>query len=96
MVAGNSKLENEIGVANGFPNMDLKQDEIMLVKDVTDVLGLKQGDQVEISFDLFQSAVADLAKFKKILFNWESYRRQNKEFDKQSEALMSMFDIPRD
>jgi hypothetical protein len=53
MVAGNSKLENEIGVANGFPNMDLKQDEIMLVKDVTDVLGLKEGDQVEISFDLF-------------------------------------------
>jgi len=39
--------------------------------------------------------VADLAKFKKILFNFDVYARQNKEVETQSEALMAMFDIPK-
>jgi hypothetical protein len=38
MVAGDSQLENEIGVAKGFPLIDLQQDEIIMLQDVLDVL----------------------------------------------------------
>jgi len=44
------------------------------------VLSLKEGDQVEISYDIFQAAVSDLAKFKKIVFGFENYIKQNSEF----------------
>ena len=73
MVAGDSQLENQIGVAKGFPLVDLQQDEIIMLQDVLDVLQLKKGDEVEIHYDIFQSAVSDLAKLKKILFDFRSY-----------------------
>ena len=53
MVAGDSQLENEIGVAKGFPLIDLQQDEIIMLQDVLDVLQLKKGDSVEIHYDIF-------------------------------------------
>ena len=53
MIAGDSKLENEIGVALGFPRIELKRSEIVLLQDVLDVLGLKEGDKVDIQYDIF-------------------------------------------
>ena len=60
------------------------------------MLEIEKGDKVEISYDLFQSVVSDLAKFKKILFVFEDYFKSNSQYSKQSEALLSMFDIPVD
>jgi hypothetical protein len=48
MIAGDSKLENEIGVALGFPKAELKRSEVIVLQDVLDVLGLKEGDKVDI------------------------------------------------
>ena len=93
MVAGDSRLENEIGVANGFPHVDLKHNEVIMLQDVLDVLSLQNGDTVEIHFDIFQTAVSDLAKLKKILFDFENYKRLNKENKGQGEAIMDLLKI---
>jgi hypothetical protein len=52
MVAGNSLLENQIGVANGFPKINLKRGEIIMMKDVLDVLGVKEGDYIEATYEV--------------------------------------------
>lgn len=93
MVAGDSQLENQIGVANGFPNVDLKHNEVIMLQDVLDVLSLQNGDTVEIHFDVFQTAVSDLAKLKKILFDFENYKKMNKENKGQGEAIMDLLKI---
>ena len=77
MVAGDSSLENSIGVAHGFPQLELGQDEVIMMQDVMEVLELRVGDEIEISFDLFQAAVSELAKLKKILFSFEEFMKQN-------------------
>lgn len=53
MIAGNSKLENEIGIASGFPKIELQRGEIIILQDVLDVLNLGEGDEVTIHYDLF-------------------------------------------
>ena len=50
-----------------------------MLQDVLDVLHLRKGDEVEIHFDIFQSAVSDLAKLKKILFDFKAYQKMNKD-----------------
>lgn len=74
MIAGNSKLENEIGFANGFPNIELQRSEIIILQDVLDVLDLDEGDEVSIHYDLFQAAVTDLSRLKLILFDFKAFR----------------------
>jgi hypothetical protein len=59
-----------------------------------EVLEMSEGDTMEVSYDIFQSVVSDLAKLKKILFVFEDYVKANTLFKKQSEALLSMFEIP--
>lgn len=44
MVAGDSDLENDIEVAKGFPMINLKEDEMIILQDVLDVLELRSGD----------------------------------------------------
>ena len=46
MIAGDSKLERNIGVAPGFSNKVLKQDEMITTDDIMTVLGLKIGDMI--------------------------------------------------
>ena len=41
-----------------------------MLADIAEVLGFNDGDTVEVQYDVFQAAVSDLAKFKKILFNF--------------------------
>ena len=48
MVAGDSKRENKIGVANGFPKNDLFAGEVIVLQDALDVLGLNAGDKINI------------------------------------------------
>jgi len=48
MIAGDSKLENEIGVGNGFPQIDLARGEIIILQDILDVLGVNEGETIEI------------------------------------------------
>ena len=48
MIAGDSTLENDIGVAHGFPQLNLERGEIIILQDILDVLGLEEGDTVEI------------------------------------------------
>ena len=43
---------------------------------------MKEGDNIEISYDIFQSVVSDLAKLKKILFVFEDYVKANREHKK--------------
>ena len=71
MIAGDSKLENEIGVALGFPQIELQRSEVVVLQDVLDVLGLKDGDTVDIQYDMFQAAVSDLSTIRKILFDFD-------------------------
>ncbi len=40
MVAGDSILENQIGVAKGFPQLTLNQSEAIILQDILDVLDL--------------------------------------------------------
>ena len=42
-------MERDIGVAIGFPEIVLERNEIIVTRDLLDVLNLKVGDQVEIS-----------------------------------------------
>ena len=77
MVAGDSQLENQIGVARGFPQIELQRDEVIVLQDMLDVLQLKEGDTVEIHYDLFQAASNDLTKIKKILFDFENYKKMS-------------------
>ena len=75
MVAGDSKRENKIGVANGFPKTDLVAGEVIVLQDALDVLGLAAGDKINIQYDLFQAAITDLSKLKQILFDFEKFKR---------------------
>jgi hypothetical protein len=93
MVAGDSKLETQIGMSKGFPEIELGQDEVIMLDDMLEVLGLKPGDTFEIQFDLFQSAVAQLAKFKQVLFKFKDYASQTGDESKQSEAFMKLLEM---
>lgn len=73
MIAGNSQAENAIGIANGFPETELKRGEIIILQDVLDVLDLGEGDDVSIHYDLFQAAVTDLSRLKLILFDFKAF-----------------------
>ena len=64
MIAGDSQLENQIGIAKGFPTEELGEGEIIVLQDILDVLGLAPGDSVEVQIDVLQTAVSDLAKLK--------------------------------
>ena len=50
MFAGNSEAENAIGIANGFPKIELERGEIIILQDVLDVLDLGEGDTVSIHY----------------------------------------------
>jgi len=39
-ILGDTKLERDIGVADGFPNMILGRGELIVIKDLLNVLGL--------------------------------------------------------
>lgn len=52
-IIGDSKLERDLGVADGFPNMVLKKSEVLVIEDLLHVLDLKEGDNIELNFDLF-------------------------------------------
>ena len=80
MIAGDSNLENEIGVALGFPQIELQRSEIIILQDILDVLGLHDGDTVEIEYDFFQAAVSDLSTIRKILFEFEALRNSHKKY----------------
>lgn len=41
-------IERDIGVAVGFPTYILKRGEIIATSDLLDILGLDQGDEIEI------------------------------------------------
>ena len=73
MFAGNSEAENAIGIANGFPKIELERGEIIILQDVLDVLDLGEGDTVSIHYDLFQAAVTDLSRLKLILFDFKAF-----------------------
>ena len=94
MIAGNSQLENEIDVARGFPKLKLEQDEIIILQDVMDVLGLKEGDRLTVQYDLFQSAVSDLNLIKMILFNFPAYQKQYSQHRlSQGEAILKVLKV---
>lgn len=73
MIAGNSQVENEIGIANGFPKIELERGEVLILQDVLDVLDLGEGDTVHINYDVFQAAVTDLSRLKLILFDFKAF-----------------------
>ena len=60
-------------MAQGFPQIELKRGEIIVLQDILDVLQLKEGDIVEIHYDLFQAASSTLTKIKRILFDFENF-----------------------
>jgi len=47
MIAGDQRLERKINVAPEFPNRLYNQHEIATTTDVLNILGLKEGDQME-------------------------------------------------
>lgn len=93
MVAGDSELENQIGVANGFPRINLEKDEMIILEDVANVLGSRVGDEIEVQYDIFQSAVKQLANVKKVLFHFDEFKATLKKDQTQSEALLDYFDM---
>ncbi|CDW88470.1 permease-like protein [Stylonychia lemnae] len=51
IIYGDQKLERDIGVANGFPNHLLKENEAMVSKDLMGMLGLKIGEQILVRYE---------------------------------------------
>ena len=45
-------MERDFGVAIGFPDISLKRKEIIVTRDILDVLKLDVGDEVEITVRL--------------------------------------------
>ena len=54
MIAGDSKLERNLGVAPGFSNRILKQDELITTNDIMTVLGVSEDETISADFDLLQ------------------------------------------
>lgn len=52
MVAGDSKLERNIGIAPGFPVRTLKQDELITTSNILTVLNVEVGGYISTDFDL--------------------------------------------
>lgn len=99
MIAGNSQAENSIGIANGFPDIELKRSEIIILQDVLDVLDLGEGDDVSIHYDVFQAANTDLSRLKLILFDFKSFTSNFQgasHGSTQGEALLHQFGFPID
>jgi hypothetical protein len=44
----------------------------MVPEDILRILGLKEGDNIELQFDLFQLPAMDLSRVKRIIFEYES------------------------
>ena len=66
------------------------------MKDIMNVLKLKQGDLVTIEYDLFQAAVGKMQKAKKIMFDFEVYKKQQRTDLTQGECLLQLFEIEED
>ena len=97
MIAGNSTLENEMGIAAGFPQIDLKRGEIIVLKDILDVINAKEGDEVELNFEIFQAASTDLAKLKLILFDFPRFKRDYRSgLTSPGKALLDQLKLPMD
>jgi len=47
-IIGDSKKERDIGVAQGFTTYVLQKDEIMVPEIILNILGLKEGDHLEL------------------------------------------------
>ena len=52
MIAGDQRLERKINVAPEFPNRLYDRHEIATTTDVLNILGLKEGDQMEAHVSL--------------------------------------------
>lgn len=54
VVIGDSKLENEIGVAKGFPNATLGPDDVIISKVFADYFGLSKavGSNLQLTINL--------------------------------------------
>ena len=58
MIAGDSKLERNLGVAPGFPARELKQDELITTNDIMTVLDVKEGDVISTDVsDIFNESL---------------------------------------
>jgi|LauGreDrversion4_2_1035121.scaffolds.fasta_scaffold41926_5 hypothetical protein len=44
----------------------------MVPEDILGVLGLKEGDMIELHFDIFSLPALDFSRMKRILFDYES------------------------
>ena len=44
----------------------------MVPEDILRVLGLKEGDHIELQFDLFSLPAMDFSRIRRILFDYES------------------------
>lgn len=64
MVAGDSIRERNIGVARGFPINKLGRHELITTQEIAHVLGVEEGDNLAIDFDLFQIFSRDFYKLK--------------------------------
>ena len=93
MIAGDSKLERNLGVAPGFPSRILKQDELITTNDIMTVLGVEEGDMISTDFDLLQLLGGqETAKLKQMMFDFESMHTSAS----QGEAILDFLNMPPD
>jgi hypothetical protein len=93
MVAGDSIRERNIGIAPGFPIRRLKRHELITTNDIAAVLGLKQGDQIQVDFDLFQIISSDFNKLKRLIYEYDEEKRS---IEPQGQAILKFLKISTD
>ncbi len=68
MIAGDQRLERKINVAPEFPNRLYDRHEIATTTDVLNILGLKEGDQMEAHVSLVIFIYSSIVRFVLIAF----------------------------
>eukprot|EP00347_Sterkiella_histriomuscorum_P017410 403349482 len=71
-IIADTKLERDIGVASGFPNIVLQKNQVIAKQDLLHIMNLQEGDQIELNFDMFQMVGLDFTKLKRIVFDFDS------------------------
>ena len=93
MIAGDSKLERNLGVAPGFSNRILKQDELITTNAIMTVLGVSEGETISADFDLLQILGGqDTAKLRQMMFEFDSTQHNTR----QGETILNFLNLPSD
>ena len=92
LIAGDQSLERNLGIAPGFPRMQLKKDEMITTTDVMSLLNLKVGEEMNVDIDFFQLVSRDFVKFKRLVFEYDAMNTKAP----QGEAILNFLGIPVD